>query len=283
MKIKVLHKTKHLLVMLFALMLAAQINAQISFPSTDSDVSYSSVTAREYRAADQLLRYGAEPFQVGRLWLPDLANTPPTLTVFIHGSCWLDQFYTAHTFPAATSLPQPDCAVCSPEYSCSGLPSGGSPDSYNEIEAGIQWIGNLSEYCINEETVVIVGHSAGDHLALLADIEFPNSDAVAGLGEITDIVTYAAGTNDCETATLLLRVSAFALAKELYQKADPVGLNLHSRSQLFHGTVDSIVNVSQSILANATPSGLTEAGDFDWVNSGMEAFQLLTGSLEKLF
>ena len=269
--------------MLFALMLAAQINAQISFPSTDSDVSYSSVTAREYRAADQLLRYGAEPFQVGRLWLPDLANTPPTLTVFIHGSCWLDQFYTAHTFPAATSLPQPDCAVCSPQYSCSGLPSGGSPDSYNEIEAGIQWIGNLSEYCINEETVVIVGHSAGDHLALLADIEFPNSDAVAGLGEITDIVTYAAGTNDCETATLLLRVSAFALAKELYQKADPVGLNLHSRSQLFHGTVDSIVNVSQSILANATTSGLTEAGDFDWVNSGMEAFQLLTGSLEKLF
>jgi acetyl esterase/lipase len=166
--------------------------------------------------------------------------------VFIHGDCWLNPLDMAHTFPAATALAQAGYAVWSLEYSRTGDPGGGWPGSYNDIKAGIQWIGNLSEYGINGENMVIVGHSAGGHLALLAGIDFPNSNAVVCLAAITDIVEYAAATNDCETATPIFMGSTFAPAKERYQKANPAGLNLHSKTLLLHGSVDSIVNVSQS-------------------------------------
>lgn len=269
--------------MLFALLLAGKVNSQISFPSVDSDVNYSSVTALEYRAADQLLTYGDEPFQFGRLWLPTQMSNTAKLVVFIHGGCWLNQFDMAHTYPAATALAQAGYAVWSLEYRRTGDPGGGWPGSYNDIKTGIQYISNLSQYGANIKDAVIVGHSAGGHLALLAGADFPNVNAVVGLAAITDIVKYAAGTNDCETATPLFMGSTFAQANALYQTANPASLNLHSSTLLLHGAADSIVNVSQSILQNTNTLGIEEAGHFDWVHPGTEAFQLLLESLEKLF
>ena len=277
-----LHKTKQLLVILSALTLAGEISAHISLPYTDSDVSYSSVTSLEYRTPEQQLRYGEVPFQIGHLWLYELTNTPSKLIVFIRGACWLNQPQMAHTFPAATALAQTCSAVWPIEYSRTGDPGGGWPDDYKVIKAGIQWIGNLSEYGINGENIVIVGHSAGGHLALLAGINFPNDNTGVGLAAIADIVKYAAGTNDCETAAPLFMGSAFALTKESYRKATAVGLNFHCSTLLLHGTVDSIVNISQSVLPNATTSGLAEAGHFDWVHPGIKTSQTLLDSLEKL-
>jgi pimeloyl-ACP methyl ester carboxylesterase len=118
---------------------------------------------------------------------------------------------------------------------------------------------------------------------LLAGAVFPAINAVFGLAAITDIVEYAAGTNDCETATALFMGSTATQASELYQTANPASLDLHSQTLLLHGTADSIVNVSQSVLPNVRTLGVEEAGHFDWVHPGTEAFRLLLDSLEKLF
>jgi len=48
---------------------------------------------------------------------------------------------------------------------------------------------------------VVVGHSAGGHLALLAGSELPELKAVVGLAAITDIVAYSEGQNSCQQAT----------------------------------------------------------------------------------
>jgi acetyl esterase/lipase len=284
MKNKVSHLTKNILVTLCsAFALTGNAYSQISFPSADSDVSYPSVTALEYRAADQVLHYGEDPYQFGRLWLPDPASKKEKLIIFIHGGCWLNEFDMEHTYALATALAQTGYAVWSLEYRRTGDLGGGWPGSYSDVKTGIHWLSNLSLFGADTEDVVIVGHSAGGHLALLAGRDFPEVNAVVGLAAITDIVKYADGNNDCETATALFMGSIFARAKELYHTANPANLNLHKKTLLLHGTADSIVNISQSDLQNADMLGIQEAGHFDWVHPGTEAFRLLQDSLEKLF
>lgn len=280
---KVPYKPKLLLFALCTLLLMGRANSQVNFTLVESDVSYSSVTKLEYRSADQLLPYGEEPFQFGRLWLPTPSDNPAKLIVFIHGGCWLNQFDMAHTYPAATALAQAGYAVWSLEYRRIGDSGGGWPGSYNDIKDGIHHISHLSEFGVKTDDFVIVGHSAGGHLGLLAGVDFPASNAVIGLAAITDIEKYAAGTNDCETATELFMGATVAQASELYQTANPSKLDLHSQTLLLHGAADSIVNVSQSVLPNARTLGLEEAGHFDWVHPGTEAFQLLLDSLGNLF
>lgn len=277
------YKPKQLLLALCASLLVGQANSQIDFPFVESNVSYSSVTKLEYRSADKLLHYGEEPYQFGRLWLPTSSDNPADLIAFIHGGCWLNQFDMAHTYPAATALAQAGYAVWSLEYRRIGDPGGGWPGSYNDIKDGIHHISNLSEFGVKTDNIVIVGHSAGGHLGLLAGVDFPALNAVIGLAAITDIEKYAAGTNDCETATELFMGATVAQASELYQTANPAKLDLHSQTLLLYGAADSIVKVSQSVLPNARKSGLEEAGHFDWVHPGTEAFQLLLDSLGNLF
>ena len=86
MKNKVPHLARHLLISLYLVFaLAGSANSQISFPSADSGVNYSSAAALEYRVADQLLHYGKGPFQFVRLWLPSPVGKNEQLLVFIHG------------------------------------------------------------------------------------------------------------------------------------------------------------------------------------------------------
>jgi predicted alpha/beta hydrolase len=42
------------------------------------------------------------------------------------------------------------------------------PGSYEDILQGIEHTGQLSQYKVNSEEIIIMGHSAGGHLALLS-------------------------------------------------------------------------------------------------------------------
>jgi acetyl esterase/lipase len=278
------HLTRHSLISLCSVFaLAENTNSQISFPSTDSGASYSSVTALEYRAADQLLHYSEEPFQFVRLWLPSSADKKEKLIVFIHGGGCLNEFDMEHTYPLANALAQKGYPVWSLEYRRTGDSNGEWPASYNVVKAGIQWLSNLSSFTADTEDAVIVGRYAGGHLALLAGRNFFKVNSIAGLVAITGIVKYAGNTNDGETATALFMRSIFAQAKELYQTANPANLNLNKKTVLLHDTADSIVNISQSNLQNADLLDIQEADHLDWLQPGTDVFLLPQNSLEKPF
>ena len=284
MKNKVPHLTRYLLIWLCsAFALAGNANSQISFPSADSGVSHSSVTALEYRAADQPLHYSEEPFQSVRLWLPSSAGKKEKLIAFIHGGRWLNEFDMEHIYPSATALAHKGYAVWSLEYRRTGDSNAGWPGSYNDVKAGIQWLSNLSSFGADTEDVAIVGHSVDGPLALLAGRDFFKVNRIVGSAAITGIVKYADGTNDYETATTLCMGSIFAQAKELYQTANPANLNLYKKTALCHSTADSIVNISQSDLQNAGVLGIQQADHFDWLRPSTEVFRLPQNSLEKPF
>jgi len=257
----------------------------LAYPSTDANVRYQQVTELGFRPATKKLVYGDDDpgLQYGLLWLPENveAGEKSPLVVLIHGGCWLNAFNIEHTFPLSTALAQAGYAVWSLEYRRTGDTGGGWPGSFEDIKTGLAFTSELQSYPVDLNRVIVAGHSAGGHLAVLAGSEFQSFKAVVGLAAITDIVEYSQGTNSCQKATLGFMNGDYQANPDAYQLANPVGKKLHPNTVLLHGDVDAIVPLRQSTLLNAKSDVLTAAGHFDWVHPGTPAFQRLLLTLDE--
>jgi len=252
-----------------------------------NNVSYKSVTELDYVEADQKLVYGdTNPgLQYGLLWLPKepVNGTTPPLIVLIHGGCWLNAYDIRHTFPLSSALAEAGYAVWSIEYRRSGDEGGAWPGSLEDVREGLVFTSRLESYPVDMSRMVIMGHSAGGHLALLAASENKNIDAVVGLAAISDIVEYSRGENSCQTATIDFMGGEYEENQAAYDAANPVGKPVNDRTVLLQGDIDVIVPVEQSQLPGATAVVFEGAGHFDWVHPGTAAYQLLLSTLQDLF
>jgi acetyl esterase/lipase len=258
----------------------------VGYPSTDSNVRYKQVTDLGFKPATKKLVYGEDDpgLQYGMLWLPEDVEPEEKspLVVLIHGGCWLNAFDIEHTYPLSTALAQAGYAVWSLEYRRTGDKGGGWPGTFEDIKTGLAFTSKLRGYPVDLNRVVVAGHSAGGHLALLAGGEFQNLKAVIGLAAITDIVEYSQGTNSCQTATLEFMNGDYQANPEAYQLANPVGKKLHPNTVLLHGDIDAIVPVHQSTLLETKSDVLTGAGHFDWVHPGTPAYQRFLSTLNEV-
>lgn len=250
-------------------------------------MSYGSVTALDFASADVKLVYGdVDPdLQYGLLWLPDhlgpLENAP--LIVLIHGGCWLNEYDIQHSFPLSSALAAAGYAVWSLEYRRTGDVGGGWPGTFEDIRQGVAYTSMLKNYPVDLDRIVIMGHSAGGHLALMAATEFEDFDAVIGLAAITDVVEYSRGENSCQTATIAFMGGAYETNPAAYQAANPVSKVLNDNTILLHGDSDAIVPLEQSQISGVTTVVVDDAGHFDWVHPGTAAFQVLLSTLEDIF
>ena len=189
-----MHKAVHFSVCLTLLLFISMNTGESSEVSVKSNVSYKSVTGLSFAQADKKLVYGdANPeLQYGLLWLPKtLTSTERApLIVLIHGGCWLNAYDIQHSFPLSSALAEAGYAVWSLEYRRTGDEGGAWPGSFEDVRQGLAFTSNLKEYPVDLDQIVIMGHSAGGHLALLAASENHNITAVIGLAAITDIVEY---------------------------------------------------------------------------------------------
>lgn len=117
------------------------------------------------RAADERLVYGPEPKQFGDLRLPD-AERPP-LAVTIHGGYWKAQYNLIHLGHMCEALRAEGIATWNVEYRALGDVGGIWPNIVGDAHAGVAFVERLRE---SHELgpVILIGHSAGGHLALLA-------------------------------------------------------------------------------------------------------------------
>jgi acetyl esterase/lipase len=271
-----------------ALLLSACAHDRVArYAAVKSEVSYASVVDLDFAEATARLVYADNnpELQYGLLWLPeDLpASKKAPLVILIHGGCWLNQFDIQHSFPLATALAEAGYGVWSLEYRRSGDEGGGWPGSFEDIRQGIAYTAKLANYPLDLERVVIAGHSAGGHLALLAGAEIENVDGVIGLAAITDIVAYSRGQNSCQKAAIAFMGGDYETSPAAYHAANPVDKTLHSNTRLLHGDSDAIVPPDQARVAGAATGMVAGGGHFDWVHPGTPAFQLLLATLEDIF
>ncbi len=249
-----------------------------------ANVSFADVLAVPSREADLSLSYGSGQFQFGQLWLPTSSPARATLA-FIHGGCWLNQFDIAYTHGLSSALAAEGYAVWSLEYRRTGDEGGAWPGTFEDIINGINSLNRIDS--VDTENLAILGHSAGGHLALLAgaraELLDVQPDLIVGLAAISDIVTYAEGSNSCQIATPLFMGGDVSARAQEYFDASPINHGLHENTVLMQGDIDEIVPLSQSTLGSARTLISPGAGHFDWTHPNTTAFRRLLELLDENF
>jgi acetyl esterase/lipase len=117
------------------------------------------------KPADQRVTYGTGPSQYGELRVP-AGGGPHPLVILIHGGCF--KFGTLRYFGAmADALEAGGIATWNIEYRRLGEPGSGWPGTYLDVARAVDQVRVIAkEHRLDLDRVVVVGHSAGGHLAM---------------------------------------------------------------------------------------------------------------------
>jgi acetyl esterase/lipase len=117
-----------------------------------------------------VLRYGAAPSQVVDVFLPN-GNGPHPVAILIHGGCWRDLPGAGREQlrPVAAELASQGIAVWSIGYRRADEDGGGYPGTFQDVGVAVDQLRSYARrYRFDLSRTVLVGHSAGGHLALWA-------------------------------------------------------------------------------------------------------------------
>jgi len=127
--------------------------------------------SRSATAPDLTLRYGDLPDQVADVRLPS-ENGPRPLVVVVHGGFWKAEFDRAHAGPQSVGLADAGYVVATVDYRRVGQPGGGWPGTFDDLAALTDAVPELVKTALPDRVdttrTVLVGHSAGAHLAAWA-------------------------------------------------------------------------------------------------------------------
>ena len=166
-------------------------------------VSFRELLARERAAPDKIVAYGSSPHQFGELWLPQGKGPHPTL-VLIHGGCWLAALPGQELMAyVAQDLRGRGYAVWNIDYRRIGDEGGGYPGTFLDTAAAIDRLNGLAPvHSLDLRKLVVIGHSAGGHLAAWAAgrPRIAKSSALHSLSPLPiNAVVSLSGINDLES------------------------------------------------------------------------------------
>lgn len=257
--------------------------AGLTEPRQVQNVSYQAVTELPAAAPNQIFQYGATEDQFAQLWLPKTQSAPAPVVAFVHGGCWLDAYDISHTQAFAKSLTEAGFAVWNIEYrrSKANQADSGWPIALNDIVSALNYLKLLEHPQLNTESVQLLGHSAGGHLALLASREV-DVNGVIGLAAITQLAEYANGEGSCQRAAQQFMGGAPTTRAAQYAQADPLQFDWRNKSvQLLQGSADTIVGPEQRLPSVATNT-VNGAGHFDFLYPQTAAWQQVVEALRAI-
>lgn len=197
------------------------------------------------------MAYGDDPEQVADVRMPPRGVDAHPLVVYVHGGFWMSQWDRVHAAPLATALAALGYPVASLEFRRVGQPGGGWPGTFDDVATGVAKLPELVAVALAERggvapdttRPILVGHSAGGHLALWVARRLGPSGTrgVVALAPVADLVTaYELGLGDGAVAKLL--GGSPSDVPELYAAADPsANLPLTVPAVIVHGDLDAEV------------------------------------------
>ncbi|MDY8137709.1 alpha/beta hydrolase [Aquimarina sp. 2201CG5-10] len=109
------------------------------------------------------LKYGESPLQSLDIFPSNIPNSP--ILIFIHGGYWRSLDKKSYSFVAEPFIKN-DITTCIINYRL--IPTVNMETVLSDIAASIQWIQKKAfQYNGNSNEVILSGHSAGGHLALM--------------------------------------------------------------------------------------------------------------------
>lgn len=182
--------------------------------------------------------YGTHPDHVAEVW-PGGSRC----VVLLHGGFWRQRYDRTHLRPLAHALAAAGVAVVLPEYRRTGG-DGGWPSTFDDVRALLARL--MTD--VGAEETVLVGHSAGGHLALWAAAGRVRDDltGVVALAPVPDLVEAHRLGLDGDAVEALMGASP-AAAPGRYAACDPLALPTPACPvTLLHDPDDAVVPVELS-------------------------------------
>ncbi|MFV2102249.1 alpha/beta hydrolase family protein [Micromonospora sp. LOL_024] len=254
------------------------------------------VLTRPTPVPDVTVAYGEHPDQIADLRRPAGYGPPRPLVVVVHGGFWRAEYDRRHTDPLAAALAAIGYPVAQLEYRRTGQRGGGWPGTLTDVLAGVSALPRLADAALPGRVApvgqVLVGHSAGGHLALYAAAHAPGAvGAVLALAPVADLAEAHRLDLDGGAVVALLGGGP-AEVPERYAAADPrVPVPLRPRTVVIHGTLDQQVpvGISRDYVTAGRAAGedirlieLPECEHFGLIDPESAAWAQVTGALLSL-
>jgi acetyl esterase/lipase len=195
--------------------------------------------------ADARLPYGTHASQFVDFRKPAVAGLRP-LVIFIHGGFWRQRRTLTYGGHACVALGRHGYATANIEYRRTGEEGGGWPGTFEDVKCAITFAqGYAHQFGGDRSRTILLGHSAGGHLALLAASHFTDLLGVISLGGVVNL-RRAQELGLGENVVDEFMGGTPAELPLPYQDADPVNRFSSVRRVLIHGELDDIVPVELS-------------------------------------
>ncbi len=218
-------------------------------------MSWAELRGRPLPAPTQKLAYGPLPQQFGELWLPPGKGRHP-LVMMIHGGCWTKSIAGLDLMNyVAEDLRRRGVAVWNIEYRGVDEAGGGYPGTYQDVAAAIDFIRPFAKpYGFDLNRTILLGHSAGGHLALWAaarhklpqssPLYAPHPPKVMAVIDLAGLADLQADTDTaCGPGPVAAMVGQPSAARpDVYADTSPAALvPLGVPQYVIHGAADSTV------------------------------------------
>lgn len=240
------------------------------------------ILARPPSSPDQRIRYGEDPNQFLDLWSP---AEPRAVAMMIHGGFWRVKYDLLHTGHFCAALAKNNVAVGNLEYRRVGNTGGGWPGTYDDVRAGFTAV---RRHFPGQTTLLVVGHSAGGHLALRFAIDATDLAGVVALAPVA-VLTTAYDLHLSNDAVVDFLGGTPKAVPDVYETACPSRHTSSVERILIHGTQDEVVPVSltdefcearKEDRGTVSPVKIAEAQHFDLIDPESGAWPIVLTAIE---
>jgi acetyl esterase/lipase len=256
MKVKILFPVSIFFLFLFA-----------SCSKSDTGSGSGTTTVAEKTMPD--VAYGTDALQKMDIYLPANRTTTSTkVIIYIHGGGWISGDKADLNGAGLDTLKKrfPDYAIFNLNYRLAAPPASNAfPAQEMDIKAAVEFVyGNRASYLVSDK-FVMVGGSAGGHLALLHAYKYQSPVKIKAVVDFfgpTDMVDMYNNPGSYSAAGIALLLSGTpATNPVLYQQSSPLTFataSLACPTIILQGGLDPLVNATRQ--SEALKIKLTTAG-----------------------
>ena len=200
----------------------------------------SDILTRAPVAAHQRIRYGSDPSQFFDIFPAQSSSKP--LALMIHGGFWRSKYDLTHVSHLCAALADAGITTVSLEYRRVGT-GGGWPATFEDIQAGYAEVLN---HLPDTRPTVVLGHSAGGHLALRLAATNPAIAGIVALAPVACLkLAFSEHLGDGAVEAFLDGTPSQIPA--IYDAADTCNKPSELSRVLVHGLDDDTVPITNSL------------------------------------